>query len=483
MKSPVLQLSHPPFRISPFRLKMYLTGLLLFLLAPGYVSAQCTVPATVAEPACPATCTNVTSGNQTIATGATQCFSGTAGTLTVGENSTLIVCGTLTVSSLNMDANNATVVVRSGGNLTVSNNLTWQNNAKTIRNYGTITFNQDGQLNGGSGVQLIDNYGTLNFRDFTMQNSVIRLYNRTTGVINFRNLTFPSANAANAFINQGQISVAQQLSLNTNTQLCVFENSCISTRDFSSNGSIAYGGNASGIAVLSYTGAINVNTALTSSNRIRVCQGSANTTSNWGAAIVTPNCTFTSCAAALTALPVELLYFHAKAAESRVELTWATNSEKNNAYFGIERSANGHTYEEVGRVDGAGNSRQQKTYSFVDNAPLPGLAYYRLKQLDTDGTFTYSKIAAVENPQKLFFTVIPNPVQGKTLHLLLAGEPVNEVEVQIHNSLGSVILTQVYSVPADGSLIIPLVSGFNPGMYVVDVRVNGERLRQKFILP
>lgn len=95
-------------------------------------------------------------------------------------------------------------------------------------------------------------------------------------------------------------------------------------------------------------------------------------------------------------LPVELLHFTARPDGDRVRLDWATATERNNAFFTVERSADNHAFSAVLEVDGAGDSQQQLDYSAYDQAPLPGLSYYRLRQTDHDGSSTVSASVAVE---------------------------------------------------------------------------------------
>ena len=111
-----------------------------------------------------------------------------------------------------------------------------------------------------------------------------------------------------------------------------------------------------------------------------------------------------------TAFPVEWLGFHARPTKSSVLLNWTTANEQNADYFAIERSADQDIWTEQGRVQAAGNSREIQNYDFEDSSPLRGSAYYRLRQLDIDGSFHYSK--TVEAYMDLIPTLIyPNPFQ------------------------------------------------------------------------
>lgn len=111
------------------------------------------------------------------------------------------------------------------------------------------------------------------------------------------------------------------------------------------------------------------------------------------------------------ALPVELLHFTASATTESIELKWATASEFNNDYFTIERSNNGIDFYEIARMDGVGSSVDVNNYSIVDVQPIAGKSYYRLKQTDFDGTYTYSEIVTTTFTLSIQFRFYPNPVE------------------------------------------------------------------------
>lgn len=108
-------------------------------------------------------------------------------------------------------------------------------------------------------------------------------------------------------------------------------------------------------------------------------------------------------------LPVELSEFRGFPYEnSSVFLEWVTRSETNNSHFEIERSADGVTFEQIGRVEGKGDGDQVQVYSFIDRNPKIGINFYRLKQFDLgEGNFEYSNIISVEVDGAL--SVYPNP--------------------------------------------------------------------------
>lgn len=94
-------------------------------------------------------------------------------------------------------------------------------------------------------------------------------------------------------------------------------------------------------------------------------------------------------------LPIGLMYFKAKSNGHSVDLSWATGSELNNDYFTIEHSRNGKLFTDVLKTKGAGTTENTTHYSAADDNPFDGISYYRLKQTDFDGNFSYSQPEAV----------------------------------------------------------------------------------------
>ena len=130
--------------------------------------------------------------------------------------------------------------------------------------------------------------------------------------------------------------------------------------------------------------------------------------------------TVTKCAVSAS-LPVELTRFAASVTAGRVVLSWATASEKNNAYFAIERSPNGREFERIAVVKGLGNSVMATEYRATDDQPLPSLSYYRLQQVNADGTATYSPVATALRPAgSIGFALTPNPTPDQVLVDLVA---------------------------------------------------------------
>ena len=148
-------------------------------------------------------------------------------------------------------------------------------------------------------------------------------------------------------------------------------------------------------------------------------------------------------------LPVTMLYFEAqKQGESASLLKWATATEIDNDHFEIERSADANEWIKIGQQAGAGTTSEQQNYTFLDEQPLNGTNYYRLKQVDVDGHFTYTNIATVtfgevqaEAKSESRLSVYPNPLnQANKLNIEMVGDD-NITEVFITNSVGQVVYT------------------------------------------
>ncbi len=128
-------------------------------------------------------------------------------------------------------------------------------------------------------------------------------------------------------------------------------------------------------------------------------------------------------------LPVSLLSFTAQAQGKSTLVKWQTANETNNAYFEVERSADGVSFTAIGKINGYGSSAIEQQYNFTDNSPLDGVDYYRLKQVDLDGIATYSSVAKVSfGNLATALHVYPNPAKNTvviTLPASASGSVVN----------------------------------------------------------
>lgn len=117
-------------------------------------------------------------------------------------------------------------------------------------------------------------------------------------------------------------------------------------------------------------------------------------------------------------LPVKLVDFSGKPHKLSTMIQWQTSLEINNDYFEIQRSRTGQQFESIGRIKSQKDGQSNETYTFFDEKPFLGQNYYRLKQLDFDGTVSYSKIISVLWEPENFVNLYPNPIkEGSVLNI------------------------------------------------------------------
>ncbi|HMR43008.1 MAG TPA: hypothetical protein PKC40_04205 [Saprospiraceae bacterium] len=109
-------------------------------------------------------------------------------------------------------------------------------------------------------------------------------------------------------------------------------------------------------------------------------------------------------------LPIELTNFKVEKKQNKAQLTWSTATETNNDYFVIEHAADGNHFSAIGKVAGAGTTLTARQYIFIHDSPKSGANYYRLKQVDFDRAFEYSRIVAVNFENPAIFRLRGNPV-------------------------------------------------------------------------
>ncbi|MEL6972560.1 MAG: T9SS type A sorting domain-containing protein, partial [Bacteroidota bacterium] len=139
-----------------------------------------------------------------------------------------------------------------------------------------------------------------------------------------------------------------------------------------------------------------------------------------------------------TILPVDWSYFTATAKGQDVLLNWATTAEENNSHFEVERSVDGRQFQFLAKVASTG-SRFGDEYSFLDDSPLAGLNYYRIKQVDFDGSSSFSEIRQVSMDGPTNVKVFPNPA-----HNFLYLEGLDGERVEITNGQGRTVLRHTY---------------------------------------
>lgn len=198
----------------------------------------------------------------------------------------------------------------------------------------------------------------------------------------------------------------------------------------------------------------------------------------------TYDCTVGPCNSSASApLPIELIYFNAVQNENVIEITWVTASEINNDYFTIERSKDALEWEEVLSIKGAGNSTKTINYFEIDNNPKKGLMYYRIKQTDFNGNYTYSNITPV-NFEKTGKDVVvyPNPNEGIFFNVDLSGYKNEQVIVVIRDVQGRQLYSKVFIVDDNQTTSISLEENLPKGTYLIIASSEDKLISKKLIV-
>ncbi|MCF8296097.1 MAG: choice-of-anchor D domain-containing protein [Saprospiraceae bacterium] len=184
-----------------------------------------------------------------------------------------------------------------------------------------------------------------------------------------------------------------------------------------------------------------------------------------------------------TALPIELISFTAQIQENgEVMLNWTTASETNNDFFTIEKSYDLNSWDNFSNIKGAGNSSTENNYSLIDNNPYDGLSYYRLKQTDFDGVFSYSDIIFVDKEKNEKSIVFEQPYKsGSSLQTILYNQSGKTLNVEIINLLGQAIYREEIKPQSDIHIITLNVDKFDKGIYLLKITNQNDFLVKKFL--
>lgn len=189
-------------------------------------------------------------------------------------------------------------------------------------------------------------------------------------------------------------------------------------------------------------------------------------------------------------VPVELSSFFASVTLNNVELNWTTATETNNFGFSVERRSEDSEFEEIGFVKGNGTSTLINSYSFIDSKPLSGVVYYRLKQIDLDGSINYSNEVLADNTGLIEgFRLLgnyPNPFNPSTTISFTLTEKEN-VRVLVRDILGSEVVEIFNGIASPGINRLQwngtnsMGQTVNSGVYFYTVEVNNKVYSGKMI--
>lgn len=181
-------------------------------------------------------------------------------------------------------------------------------------------------------------------------------------------------------------------------------------------------------------------------------------------------------------LPVTLTYLNADCTENGVEVKWQTASENNSDFYKVERSLDGQNWNEIAAKTAAGNSTILLNYSIIDEDRMAGTRYYRLNQLDKNGTsVVYGPISSSCSFNEMAVTVFPNPASSNVT-IAVQTPTAGLVELNIHAMDGKLIAHSSAMIES-GSTVLPFnLEGNKSGVFLVSILLNGQNKTEKLIL-
>ncbi len=179
-------------------------------------------------------------------------------------------------------------------------------------------------------------------------------------------------------------------------------------------------------------------------------------------------------------LPIELIYFRGERQGDQVLLNWETSSEINNSHFILERSSDKESFRPLGQVPASG--RRQGIYNWVDQEPLVGRNYYRLIQVDLDGSRSASQVVEVRLAAYETLSLLqayPNPASEK-LFLNLQSPEAGSLEIKVFTTKGQAVMKEQKDI-LQGSQVLPLEThALASGLYFYQINFKGKSIRGKF---
>lgn len=179
-------------------------------------------------------------------------------------------------------------------------------------------------------------------------------------------------------------------------------------------------------------------------------------------------------------LPVEYAYFYSELINDRaIHLFWETLSEEQNHLFEIQKSYDGIDFRTIGSINGNGTTASNSSYQFIDDAPLNGINYYRLKQIDYSGEFDFSEILSVHIDRgPIQYTHFPNPAQNE---LSVRLKELQDFETIITISDLSKNVIRQFSIAPQALKADIDISDLAPGAYILGVHSRRIRSTSLFV--
>ncbi len=420
----------------------------LLFISQLSVWGQCTIPALLS---C-AGCTNLTGSNLNISSG-TYCVTTSISNLNLSGSAVICVSGAGQINGGNI---NGGTIIYNGSS--TSNPLNVNIGGGTLRIRSSLTLSNLTTINGSSTV-VVDNTATL-----TVSNLDVN---------------------GNLFVDQGStLYVNGNFGINGGGNVCL-NNGIVNTNQFTKNDQANSTKTSSRGCYAIRSGVGNFNQILTNSSSIFVClPGAIPNPNRFGSATVTANCSNSSAdGGCLAALPVRLTSFQAQSFGEGVRLNWTSSLEQNFDYYQVERSTDAVGFEAVSpRILSLSNQKTgARQYEWTDVNARSGTFYYRLKQVDLDNTYSYSKIVGVSfTSDDKAVTISPNPFSNE-LGITLATPLNGTYVIEVYGTSGKLHASLTGEKNAPTLTRTTATTTFPTGFYFVTVRIGDQHFIRKVI--
>jgi hypothetical protein len=330
------------------------------------------------------------------------------------------------------------------------------------------TYDAAGTLKFEAGITNVDVYGVLTVDSlYVSGNGTLNVF--SGGEFTVDGGMYKTGNSNFTISNDGTATVLGDVSVNGSADLIIDGSLYVGGDFYFNNGTVDLNGELQVDGTLEMNNNVMTGDGIVSANPVSCDAGTGEDCAD-------------SFPPGITVLPVELISFKAYREHNEIEIVWSTASEEDNDFFTIERSGDAIHFNEIGCVQGAGNSNALIEYSFTDfyqaNSPL----YYRLKQTDYNGAFSYSEIIT-----PAMVSVVQNNMDiqlkwsGEFFQLTF-GKEQHDVNIQVYSVDGSVVSSwKLPVVRADAEVF--LGASLSPNtFYIVEIVVQGsERIAHKII--
>lgn len=415
--------------------------------SPVAVFGQCTLPTL---PSC-ASCASLTGSNLNISSG-TYCVTTSISNLNLSGSAVICVSGAGQINGGNV---NGGTIIYNGSSAT--NPLNVNMGGGTLRVRSSLTLTNLTSINASSSV-IVENSATLTVSNIDINGAL--------------------------YVDQGSTLYSTgNFGINGNGSVCL-NNGIVNANQFTKNDQ-ANSTTTSSRGCYTVRGSVgNFNQVLTNNSNISVClPGAAPTPNKFGSATVNPNCSSSSAGGGcFAALPVRLTSFQAQSFGEGVRLNWTSSLEQNFAYYQVERSTDALAFEAVSpRIASLSEQPGARGYEWTDGDARHGTFYYRLKQVDLDNTYTYSKIVSVAfASDDKAASLKPNPFS-------------DELTITLRTPTNGTYILELYS--AEGKLYASLsgekneptltrtlaTAGFPRGFYFTTIRIGDQHFMYKVI--